>query len=443
MSASDATTAWTVDGLRKHKAIFDNTWTLTVLLAATIAMSCWYFRLVQVRIAPIIWTLAALGLAHFALNSQSHRVASVAAVRRFALTSQLLGTLLIGIAWQPFGGVQQPLFPLLVVLPLITGTLVLGFWQQQIATLALLALLGCGALLAPQSNSFIEERYGISIVSPHALPSWIPRSRIVFPDVNTSPAYDLVLLATVAVIAVSVSTTARALVRLCRNDAARMASLQDEVARLNRTTTELVTRAPVPMLLVSNTGRILLASARLSETFDLAETRERFLLDAIAFTYPTVIKQLLTRGGEEIHSAAVRGRNVALRLRAEVLQTGAARVTWLSIESCDDLGWRGALDALDEPVFAVDRRGRLAYLNRSAVAIFGPNAEGAPATEVFPADTTRWWEIAPLESARRLVTRDDRRYIASIHRERIIDSLEELSFVHMHERTPSDAFAAS
>jgi PAS domain-containing protein len=432
-----------VDDLRRHKVMFDNTWTLATLLAAVLAVSCWYFEIAQLNIGPVIWVLATLGLLQSVLNSQTRGARSVAAVRRLALVSQLLGTLFMAVGWHLFGGIQQPLFPLFIVLPLVTGTLVLGFWQRQIAISALLVVVASGVLLSADTNSFIQERYGISIVSAHALPSWVPRSRVFFPDMSTSPAYDLFLTVMVGIVCVALSTTARGLIALCRRDAACVASLQDEVARLQHAATQFVLRAPAAILVLSSTGRIMHASDHILRTFDLGDACGRFLLDVIDFKHPDVIKRVMTGGGEEIQSVNVRGIDRILRVRGEVLEFGPSTVTLLSIESCDDLCWRAAMDAVESPVFAVDPSGRLAHLNRSALTVFGAAAEGATATTFFDTGPSAWWEIAPLESARRIVTYRGRSYLASIRRIRVATGLAELSVVHLNERSQADAAAAA
>ena len=187
------------------------------------------------------------------------------------------------------------------------------------------------------------------------------------------------------------------------------------------------------MLIASSTGRIVHASDRLIAAFGLDGSPEPFLLDAIAFKHPQVVRRLMTVGGEDIQPATVRGRERLLRVRAEVLPRTSSPLTLLTIESGDDLYLRGQLDALEEPLFAIDADGRLAHLNQSALTLFGPEADGGLATAVFAAHAAHWWEIAPLASARRLLDYRERRYYASIRRVRIAASAHELSFVQLAE----------
>ncbi len=49
----------------------------------------------------------------------------------------------------------------------------------------------------------------------------------------------------------------------------------------------------------------------------------------------------MTTGGEEIQGATLHGRELVLRVRAEIVGSGASQTTALSIETCDEICWRG------------------------------------------------------------------------------------------------------
>jgi PAS domain-containing protein len=421
----------------RHKLIFDNTWTLTVVLATTLAILCGYFGLAQVDIAPIIWTLACLALAQLALGLPARRASSAERVRRLALSSQILGTLLLGIGWHLFGGLQQPLFPVFIILPLIPAALLFGFWQQQMALVALFVVLASGMLLSPDTNSFLEARYGVRLHGLDLLPGWLPHSRVAFADVNTSPGYNLMLVGTVAIIAVAATALARSLAATLKSGGARAELLEEQLARVERLNTELIARAPAEAALVDPiSGRILRASERLARSFALGDPSGKFLLDAVVFHYPTVIKQLLQTGGEEIQGAMLHGREVVLRVRVERLESDGAPVAVLAIEIFSELGLRGEIDAVDDPIFTITASGHVALPNRSAATLLGEEAEGLAAANIFEEERGRWWDIAPLESARRILRRESRSYLVSIRRERVIASIGELAFVRLQPVTP-------
>jgi PAS domain-containing protein len=433
-TANDGATA--LKALRRYKVTFDSTWTVTIVLATTLAILSWYFGLAQIDIAPVIWTLAGLALAQLALGLPTRRARSPQRLRWLALWAQILGTLLLGVGWHLFGGLQQPLFPIFIILPLLPAALLLGFWQQQLALVALLAVLASGILLSPDTNSFLEIRYGVRFAGLDLLPGWVPRSRVAFADVNTSPGYDLMLVITVAVIGVAATAMARSLAGTFSSGGVRVEQLEDELARLEHLNTQLISRAPSAAVLVDpGSGRIVRASERFARSLGLTDPAGQFLLDAVAFHYPTVIKQLMQTGGEEIQGAMLNGREVVLRVRAELLESGAAPATALAVEIYTELGLRGELDAVEEPVFTVTAAGHVALPNRSAAALLGEGAEGLAAAGIFEGEAPRWWDIAPLESARRILRRGSQSYLVCIRRERVVASIGELAFVRLQPVT--------
>jgi PAS domain-containing protein len=435
-----------LEELRKRKDVLDNTWMLAIVLSASSVVVFWYLGLGQVDIAPIIWTLASLAVAQFVLNSRNARCPTAQALRSLAQTSEAVGIILMAVAWHLFGGLQQPMFPLFIMLPLFTSALILNFWQQQATIILFLGVLLSGVLLSPDTNSFIEERYGLSVLSTHLLPAWIPRSRVAFLDVSTSPTYNLMLTGSLAILAVALTATARAIVALSWRSIDSVETLRVELEQARQLFASMVVNAPgAEVLLTPATGRILLASERFTGLFGVNEPATgQFLLDTVSFAYPIVIKRLMTIGGEEIQGATLQGRDVVLRVRAGLIG-GASPLARLSIEPCDEICWRGAVDALEQPVFAVNPRGRVIFLNRSALAVFGAQTEGAEAAQLFDKGpgTSRWWDIAPLESTRRMLSRGSRVYLASIRRERIAESIGELSFVHLTVREPAHVSALS
>jgi PAS domain-containing protein len=436
-----------IEELRQRRAVFDIIWLLAIVAASACAFGSWRLGLVQFDIAPIIWSLGALALVQLASSARTAACSSAAQLRRLALVSQLFGMAAMGVAWHLFGGLQQPLFPVLIMLPMVAGALILTFWQQQLTIVVFLGLLLSGILLSPGANHFIEERYSLTLLSPSALPAWIPRSRVAFADMSTSPAYDLMTAGTMAVLAVAFSASSRAIVALFVRFMDRTHTLQEEVSRAQILASQLIaTAASAEVLLAPGTGRIVHASESFLRAFDISgPAAGQFLLDAVDFAYPNVIKRLLACGGDEIQGATVRGREVVLRLRAGVIDLGDSRLVRLCMESCDEVGWRAALDTFDHPLFAIDSQGNTLLLNRSAVDVFGPDAEGSKAATLFDtgASSGRWWDIAPLESARRMLDRGGHRYIVSIRRERIAEGVGEWSFVHLHERERANAAAAS
>lgn len=420
--------------MRRHKEMFDNTWTLSTVLIIGLVVLSWYFGLAQLDIGAIVWTLAALAVLQLGLSACGNQIQSGMPLRLWAFASQLSGTMLLGVAWHLMGGVQQPLFLLFAVLPLLPASLLLNVWQQQAALVVWLMTLGSGLLLSPDTNSFIAQHYGLSTAATPWLPAWFPRSHVAFTDISTSPPYNFALIITVAAMGVALSTTARALVGLFRHETVRMTLTLHELARVETLNAALVTRSPLSCLLVqSASGRIVQASECFVRDFQVPEPQGRFLLDTIAFSYPSVVKRLLRSGGEELLEAVVGARIAVLRLRVESIGDGESQLALMSLESREDVYWRAEVDALDEPAFIVSAAGCAVCMNAAARTIFGAATEGMAAASLFDAGAG-WWDIAPLEVGRRILQRQGHEYLAVVRRARSIQSLGELCFVRLYER---------
>jgi hypothetical protein len=436
-----------VDELRRRKALFDNTWMVTIVFSAATAIATWYLGISQADVQPVVWLLVFLTVVQFSLSSRCKRVTSPRATAWYALAAQFCGLGVMGCAWHLFGGLQQPIFPLFSMLPLFAGALLLSFWQRQAVLLFLLFILLSGVVLTPDTNSFITERYGMSIDTGGYLPGWVPRSRVAFSDVTTTPAYDIMLTATLALLAVALSTVSGAIVVLFERSMDRTSVIQDRLDKTAELNQQIIRGSPCAEALVhAGTGRVIHASDRFAQAFSVDTPLEgSFFLDALAFSFPAVIKRLMAVGGEEIQGALVDGHEKTLRVRAGCLGSGDSLMTRLIIEPGEDIIWKVALDALEEAFLIINAKDEVVFLNRAASELLPPGVRSGKTSLVLGILDTgvRWWDIAPLDSARRLIDCGDARFLASIRRKRVVESLGEFSFVHLHARASTYAVAAS
>jgi PAS domain-containing protein len=419
------------DTTYRLRGAFERTWLLTTLVATALEVFGWYFGLTQIDVEQVLVLLALLTACQLALASRT-RFASLPSLRAGVLASQLLGTALLGLVWHLTGGLQQPLFPVLIALPLMPAFFVLTLWQRFLTTVALVALLTTGLILAPESsNSFLVQRYGLHSFLP-GRPHWLPASHVAFIDVNTTSPYELMLVTTLAVVAVSIGATAGVIADLSARARERVRNLSREVARLQDLNSELVAQAPSAEILASSaTGKIIAASARFTREFALSDYSGKPLLDAAGFRYPDVIRRLLSAGGEDVQIVTIEGRETLMRIWAVVVAGKDESLTRLCFERSDELAWRGAANALEEPLFSISANGQVIFPNRAAVALFGVSLDGRMAESLFDGSTDRWWDISPLDNARRIVRNGQNRYVAAITRERLATTLNEVSIVRL------------
>jgi PAS domain-containing protein len=419
------------ESAQKLRAVFDSVWTLTTLLTTALLVVCWYFGLAQVSIVPAIVLLSALTASQLALTMSTRHYQGML-LRRVVLSSQLLGTTVLGIVWHLAGGLQQPVLALLIVVPLLPAFALLNLWQRTCAGVALVMVLISGLLLASTpTNSFLQERYGLQLTF-HSLPTWLPHSHSAFTDVSTSAPYDLMLVVSAVVLTVALAATAGIVATLSEQLNSRTLSLASEVERLRQLNTQLMVHAPSADLLVASaTGRIVTASLRFAQEFNWTATPGSFLLDFVSFRFPEIIRRLMIEGGEDIQIAAIKGQEYLLRVRAVVAGQPGDQLSRMCFERCDELAWRGEVNALDEPIFAINGKGQVLFPNRAAVELFGNTMEGRLAESLFEGSADHWWDISPLVTARRVVRRGTERYVASIRRERLASSVTEMTIVRL------------
>jgi PAS domain-containing protein len=419
------------ESAQRLRAAFDSVWTLTTLLTATLLVVCWYFGLARLNIERAVLLLSVLTGLQLALTTGS-RGCDMVTLRHVVLTSQLLGTAFVGVVWHQAGGLQQPILPLLIVLPLLPAFALLNLWQRTCAGGALVMLMLTGVLLAPSNaNSFLQERYGLQLAL-HGLPTWLPRSRVAFADVSVSAPYELMLTATAVVTTIALAATAGIVASISVRLNRRTLTLGNEVERLRQLNTQLMVHAPSADLLVAaGTGRIVTASLRFAQEFNWTASPGSFLLDVVSFRFPDLIRRLMLDGGEDVQIATIQGREYLLRVRAVVAGQPGDQLSRMCFERCDELAWRGEVNALDEPIFAINSNGQVLFPNRAAVELLGAAVEGRMAESLFEGSAEHWWDISPLVTARRVVRHGGARYVASIRRERLASSVTEMSIVRL------------
>jgi PAS domain-containing protein len=421
------------DAAQRLRATFDHAWLLTTLLAAALLIVSWYLGFVSINVVRAVSLLALLTGAQLGLVSATRHVRDTHALQRAVLGSQLLGTVIIGSVWHLAGGLQQPLFPVLILLPLLPAFLLLNLWRRFLACATLVLVLLTGALLSPNAaNSFLDDRYGLRTMQLPSLPDWIPRSHIAFADVSTSTPYEIMLVTTLAVVTIALAATAGVVAALSGKLQQRSLHLRDEVSRLQALNHQLIAAAPAAEILVaSSTGKIVSASERFCREFAWRPSAGSFLLDATTFRYPDVIKRLLATGGEDVQAVLVQGREMFVRVHAVPVGATDESLTRVCFERSDELAWRGAVNALDEPVFAVNAASQVVFPNRAMLELFGATVEGRVAETLFDGSADRWWDISPLNSARRIVRHGTNRYIATIRRERLTSSIGDVTLVRL------------
>jgi PAS domain-containing protein len=423
----------------QRRRLFDTAWVLILVLICVVVLVPWLFGIVGQSVSPAVAILAGVAIAHRILAAGAHRVGTEAALARTAPAQHLLGILALGVVWHLQGGMQHPMFLIFLLVPVFVGSLVLNVWQQQAALVLTVALTAVSLSLEPDLRALVEQELGSSATRLSALlPAW-PRDPILFEDLRAPADYQLLVLGTFALAALTVGAVSDGMASFIARLTGKAVALEEEAARARRLVATMVDSAPVSEVIVAAaTSRIVQASAQFRSTFELADPAGHFLLDVLPFAYPEMIRRLLDQGGEARQTIRLRERTLSLRIRAATMPEQAERLVRLQIEPDNELSLRRTLDGLDDAVVVLDVNHAISYMNEPATALFGGSDRVRRGSDLpSPAGAAfRWWDLGPRATARRELVLAGRTYLASLRRAGVAEGLESMTVLHLREAVP-------
>ena len=137
--------------LKERKRLLDDVWLLTLLVIFVAVGLPWYLRLLEIDFAPVAWSLFTYGLLYLAISFAADALRTGRSLLIVIGALQAAGVLFIGFVWHLTGSLQNPMFLLLFVIPVIAGSFILVSWQSYAAALLSVATVATVALLdAPE-----------------------------------------------------------------------------------------------------------------------------------------------------------------------------------------------------------------------------------------------------------------------------------------------------
>jgi PAS domain-containing protein len=308
------------------------------------------------------------------------------------------GVLLVAVTWHFTGGIHNPAFLLVLVLP-VTGAIFLSRWQPY--AIAVLAILAVSAVALSESP---ELRWYASGLAPQA--AWLTRlfgdatgGSEPFPGFYAPPGYFLVLLEVFAVLMVACAFAADYLGTVFDRLHTDLAAARAEAERGQQLWAGLIEELPLPAALVdARTLQVVAQSAELvTVSADDAPATGRKLTEAVQFSYPEVIEELVNgTGGTAQHVVLRRGAELSLaRIRVQHIPYKGRRMALILIEAMTEaFAVRAALDVAEQAIVVADAQDRVLAFNRPALALFSATRVGADAAALLaqPDSPPRWWE---------------------------------------------------
>jgi hypothetical protein len=377
--------------------LLDDTWLLTIFTILLATALPWLVSAFDIDFVATSLGLLLLGAIHVALTTlgRSARIGE----RRWVLTMlHVTGVFVIGYIWMHAGGLQNPAFLMIFVLPIV-GAIFLSRWQPYLMALLAVSVVGTAALAqAPELRWYAP---GLNTVG-----AWLAAviggeggvTDIPFPGFNAPSGYFVVLLEVFAILMIACSIAAEYLGTIFERLHAHVDTARTDAERGQEFWANLIEEFPLPALLVDTDSLNILCASKQASVFcatDLASGGNLF--EAIHFTYPDVIQELITqaggvaslsmiRVGDRLHATEVRVQHTALKGR---------RFALVAIhDKTEEFTVRAAFDLTGQAALVIDSNDRIVTFNKPARALFAGIQKDAVASELLSLSgmPARWWE---------------------------------------------------
>lgn len=379
-----------------------DTWLLTIF---TILLAIGLPRVVgglEIDLAVCALGLLALAVIHVGFAVVAARMAPRPEVRtRLLTTLHLLSVVTVAFIWQRAGGLQNPLFLGVFVLPVI-GAVFISRWQSYVT--AALSVVAVAAMASGQAPPAAEPHWYVPGLGAAA--AWL--SSIGRPPGGAgrpfaafyAPAgYYAVLLQVFAVVVFGCAVAAEYLRTVYDRLSAQVAMARSETLRSQGLWSALVEELPLPAALIdAETHEILCASALAINKWGTGggAIAGRELFEVVQFSYPEAIEALIGgRDGVEPLSMVRMGEQLlATEVRVQHIAQNGRRLALVTVsDTTEAFCVRAALDAADHAALVVDASGRVLAINRPARAVFPEARAGSEVSRLVPeaGAGAAWW----------------------------------------------------
>jgi PAS domain-containing protein len=387
--------------------LLDDTWLLTIFAVLFATALPWLGSGLAIDFIATAFGLITLGAIHVALAVLAGRADTGHRRGRSLVALHALGIIAIAYVWQHVGGLQNPLFLAVFVLPVI-GSIFLSRWQPYVmAALATIVVALFAAIDAPELRWYAP---GLNAAA-HTLESMLGRGSISagspFAGFYAPSEYFVVLLEVFAIVLFACAIAADYLGTVFERLHDHVAGARSEAQRGQQLWLSLLEQLPLPAFLVdANTCETCLANAAALAKFDPAQAGflGRNFVQALPFSYPEVVQELVSGAGGVAHACMIRvgDKLLATELRVQHLAYSGRRLALVIVtDATEAFCVRAALDAAEHAAVVVNAQGRVLAYNRPATALFPAAQVDLDVAGLLPQPEreARWW--APGFSGRR------------------------------------------
>jgi PAS domain-containing protein len=378
--------------------LLDDIWLLTIIATIVTIGIPWASVGFQAQLSSVSWGLLAMGAIHVAFTLLASPAASPERWRGAALTLlDAIGVVLIGFIWANAGGLQNPLFLTVFVLPVV-GSIFLSRWHPfMIAVLSISVVAAVALSEAPELRSYLSALLGSE--------SWLavlgkqtPDLQTSFPGFYAPTSYLVVLLEVFTVVLLACAVAAEYLGTIFERVLAGSVLARSESEQAQKLWATLIERLPIPALLIDpNSLRIVGCSDAALAYLHGDDFEGRNLFEAARFSFADLIQEIIAGASGGASLTAIHIADEVRLTQVRVLQVvhKKRRLALLTLEDATEaFCLRAALDASEYAAVVVDAAGRVRALNRLSVELFGGAQVGANADQLLTHTVSglRWWE---------------------------------------------------
>jgi PAS domain-containing protein len=398
MIASDATQMVPAPGWSDPRIhLLDDTWLLTIFAILLATALPWLVSGFDVDFIAALLGLLALGAIHIALTGLRRPTRQGA---RPALLTMLhiAGVLVVGFIWLNAGGLRNPAFLMIFVLPVV-GAIFLSRWQPYLmALLAIVVVVAVALAQAPELRWYAPGLNTAGAWLAAVLHEEGASSGAPFRGFYAPSSYFVVLLQVFAILVFACAVAAEYLGTIFDRLHAHVGVARAEAERGQEFWATLIEGLPLPAFLVDTDSlHIVCASEQAAAFCSAAPSNGRNLLEAIRFSYPDVVQQLIMEAGGVAPLSMIK---VGDRLRAtevhveHVAQKGRRFALIVIHDKTEEFTVRAALDVTGQAALVIDSQGRILTFNKPARALFAGIEQDADASTLLSLAgmPARWWE---------------------------------------------------
>ncbi len=381
--------------------LLDDIWLMTLAAIVCATAVPWLFSGFEIDVGAASLGLLALGALHVAFTLLASANARQGRWRPRILTAlDVAGVVLIGFIWLHVGAVQNPVFLMVFVLPVIGSIFLSRRHPYLLAVVSVLVVAAVALSAAPELRWYVSGLFGNDAWLQWLLSEQSSSYTASFSGFYAPSSYLVVLLEVFAVVMLATAVAAEYLGMIFErlNGYIRVARIEAE--RGQELWAGLIERLPMPSLLVDPDTMRVIACSKSAVTY-LRSGDEPLegqpLSEAVHFSYPDVVQELIVGSDGEAPATVLRvGEQMRVtQLRVLHVAHRGRRLALVSVEDrTESFCLKAALDTAEYATVVLDTRRRVLALNKPAAGLFAGAQVGTEAEQLLAASAAGlpWWE---------------------------------------------------